>query len=142
MGYNAGGTYFENHRSSGFDTVANDVSCVVELTRSKRQVRMMQTNPYDIQTEEGLAEQIHCCREWYSVDVNQTAPTFTSPEQALPCPPTLQHIKLDTRFENDTRFRNATNTTICYLQRFSVLGSSTLGPLFYGRQCCYHTGDG
>ena len=37
MGYNAGGTYFENHRSSGFDTVANDVSCVVELRRSNQQ---------------------------------------------------------------------------------------------------------
>ena len=137
VGYNAGGIYFENHRSSGFDTVANDVSCVVELTRSKRQAGgMTQTNDsMDIDIDEILREITVACRLRYNIDrvlIPNLTDTFRNP--VMPCPCTLRQARRDQRFMVDTMFRP--NST-CYLQRSEVSGYDILGPISYRQQCCY-----
>ena len=137
MGYNAGGTYFENHRSSGFDTVANDVSCVVELRRSKRQAggMMPNTDSMEIDIDEILMETTAACRRHYTLDT-QVIPTNGFPNRVLPCPFALDQAKNDPRFIRDEQFRA---TAVCYLQRYPVSGNTILENLntMYGQQCCY-----
>ena len=137
MGYNAGGTYFENHRSSGFDTVANDVSCVVELRRSKRQAggMMPNTDSMEIDIDEILMETTAACRRHYTLDT-QVIPTNGFPNRVLPCPSNLNQARNDPRFIRDEQFRA---TAICYLQRYPVSGNTILENLntMYGQQCCY-----
>ena len=138
MGYNAGGTYFENHRSSGFDTVANDVSCVVELRRSKRQVggMMQTTGGIEIAIGEILRETIPICRMSYAVDemfIPSLNNTFRDP--VLPCPCTLSQARNDPRFMMDAMFRP---NRPCYIQRSVVNGTNGIK---YTQQCCY-AGDG
>ena len=137
MGYNAGGTYFENHRSSGFDTVANDVSCVVELRRSKRQAggMMPTTDSMEIDIDEILRRTTEDCRERYNNDrllIPNPDETFRNP--VMPCPCTLRQARRDQRFMMDTMFRP---DSTCYLQRSVVNGSDVLGPISYTQQCCY-----
>ena len=137
MGYNAGGTYFENHRSSGFDTVANDVSCVVELRRSKRQAGgMTQTNDsMEIDIDETLRETTVACRLRYNFDralIPNPSDTFRNP--VMPCPCTLRQARRDERFIMDTMFRP---DSTCYLQRSLVSEYNTVGPISYRQQCCY-----
>ena len=143
MGYNTGGTYFENHRSSGFDTVANDVSCVVELTRSKRQAggMMPNTDSMEIDIDEILMKTTAACRSRY---INDTRGIDLNSLQVLPpCPCTLDEAENDPGFEMDTQFRNTENTT-CYIQRFPehdyhhVVHTS---QFIYGQHCCYNTND-
>ena len=134
MGYNAGGTYFENHRSSGFDTVGSDVSCVVELRRSKRQANMMQTTEgVENGVDQNLMEEIGVCKTLADLDVQcNDSNTFSDPVE--PCPCTLNQARNDQRFTIDTLFRP---NSICYNQTFAVSGTSALGPISYGQQCCY-----
>ena len=140
MGYNAGGTYFENHRSSGFDTVANDVSCVVELRRSKRQAggMMPTTVGVDIDVDALLMQRTAACRDRFMAD-EQFIPnpnnTFAAPVQ--PCPCTFNQATNDPRFMIDTMFRPHAK---CYIQRSNsaVSGSSAIGRISYGQQCCYN----
>ena len=137
MGYNAGGTYFENHRSSGFDTVANDVSCVVELRRSKRQAggMMPNTDGTEIDIDEILMQTTGACRTHYTLDT-QVIPTNGFPNRVLPCPSFVSQAKNDPRFIRDEQFRD---TAMCYLQRYPVSGNTILENLktVYGQQCCY-----
>ena len=140
MGYNAGGTYFENHRSSGFDTVGNDVSCVVELRRSKRQVGgiMATTVGIDIDTDANVMQTVTECRMRFTADVQfipNTTSTFAAPVQ--PCPCTLHQATNDPRFTTDTLFRPDAN---CYIQDLNsaATGNSAVGPISYGQQCCYN----
>ena len=129
VGYNAGGTYFENHRSSGFDTVANDVSCVVELTRSKRD-----NHDTTIGIEFGANATKNACLAHYFLDqmlIPQNAFRF-----ALHCPKTLDQVVIDPLFEIDTQFRDREN---CYIQRFAVSESTFQNVnITYGQQCCYN----
>ena len=135
MGYNAGGTYFENHRSSGFDTVGNDVSCVVELRRSKRQAggMMLTTDSMEIDIDEILMQTTGACRRHYTLDT-QLLPTNAFPNPAQPCPHALSQARNDPRFKIDTHFRD--NST-CYIQRFAVSGHSIIESVGYGQQCCF-----
>ena len=141
MGYNAGGTYFENHRSSGFDTVANDVSCVVVLSRSKRRAGGMITEGGEIPRNEVLQQTNEKCRERYRDDIRGI--DLDSLQVLPPCPCTLDEAENDPGFEMDTQFRNTENTT-CYIQRFpeyeyhDVVHTS---QFIYGQQCCYNTND-
>ena len=136
MGYNAGGTFFENHRSSGFDTVANDVSCVVELRRSKRQAGgMMPTSVgMEIGVDTVLMQSTRACREYYTRDI-QLIPTNAFSNSVLPCPCTLNQATNDERFKIDSKFRITTRNS-CYLQRFAVSGTSIFSKIMYGQQCC------
>ena len=137
MGYNAGGTYFENHRSSGFDTVANDVSCVVELTRSKRQAGGMMPNTVsmEIDINEILRQTTEDCRVRYNNDMTLIPnPNDTFRNPVMPCPCILRQARRDQRFMMDTMFRP---DSTCYLQRSVVNGSDVLGPISYTQQCCY-----
>ena len=135
MGYNAGGTYFENHRSSGFDTVANDVSCVVELTRSKRQTGMVQTNGPNVEVEKRLEDKTALCRRNVRNDMNIiTNLDVTFADQVLPCPCTLNQARNDPRFNDNTQFRAE---SICYIQSFAASGFSEFFPIKYGQHCCY-----
>ena len=138
MGYNAGGTYFENHRSSGFDTVANDVSCVIELGRSKRQTggRMPTTNSMEINIAEILMQSTFACRQNYKLDLMQLDNSFTDPVE--PCPLHLNQAKNDPRFIVDTMFRP---DSTCYIQKWEVSELKAFGLISYGQQCCY-TSDG
>jgi len=142
VGYNAGGTYFENHRSSGFDTVANDVSCVVELSRSKRQAGgMMQTtgkqNTIDMELK-GNPMRRDCRAHYYLDMLLIPIHAFRS---ALHCPRTLDQVENDPLFENDTQFRDREK---CYIQRFAVSEHSALQGvnITYGQQCCYDNTSG
>ena len=138
MGYNAGGTYFGNHRSSGFDTVANDVSCVVELTRSKRQAggMMQTTGNMEIDAEGTLRQMIAACEGRYRSDkrlIPNLDDTFHDAVEHCPC--TLNQARNDPLFMMDTMFRPSSN---CYIQILKVSGVSAGGPISYGQQCCYH----
>ena len=135
MGYNAGGTYFENHRSSGFDTVANDVSCVVELRRSKPEADMTQTKDWDINVVETLKERTESCWRNFTQDRNLiTKLDVTFAEQVLPCPCTHNQAKNDPRFKIDTPIREGTK---CFIQHFAASGYTAFFEIKYGRQCCY-----
>ena len=144
MGYNAGGTYFENHRYSGFDTVGNDVSCVIELRRSKRQAGgMMPTTANMMQTTESmengvtetLIEEIGACQNHFDNDGLAFPDLEVAFSDAVePCPCHLNQATNDQRFTIDTLFR--TDST-CYIQTFAVSGSSLFAPISYGQQCCY-----
>ena len=140
MGYNAGGTYFENHRSSGFDTVANDVSCVVELTRSKRQAGGMMQTTGGIEIAIGGLN--FACRQSYAFDemlIRSLNNTFRDP--VLPCPCTLSQARNDPRFMMDAMFRpNRPDrpNSACYIQRSEVNGTNGIR---YTQQCCF-AGDG
>ena len=137
VGYNAGGTYFENHRSSGFDTVANDVSCVVELRRSKRQTggMMQATGSMEIDIDEVLMQSTAACREKYNIDdtlIPNPDDSFDDP--VMPCPCNLMQARIDQRFMMDTMFRP---DSTCYLQDSEVAGTNVQGPISYTQQCCY-----
>ena len=137
MGYNAGGTYFENHRSSGFDTITNDVSCVVELTRSKRQAggMMPTTVSMDIDINEILMQSTADCRRQYGLDttfIPNPDNTFLDPVLACPC--TLSQARNDPRFMMDAMFRP---NSACYIQNTEVPGNNAVGPISYRQQCCY-----
>ena len=140
MGYNAGGTYFENHRSSGYDTVANDVSCVVELTRSKRQAggMMPTTDSIDIGINAILMQKVVACREQQILDA-RLIPINAFSNPVLPCPTFVSQVRNDPRFVKDEQFRN-TATSICYLQRYPVSGHTAFESveIIYGQQCCYN----
>ena len=132
VGYNAGGTYFENHRSSGFDTVANDVSCVVEVSRSKRQAAGNQAMFHTKNRVGAMLSSSQACRKRYNKEKSvKFSDLFSEPAQA--CPQTLRQAIRDSRFKIDMEFRNAADAT-CYIQRFSVSG---LTGIKYGQQCCY-----
>ena len=139
MGYNAGGTYFENHRSSGFDTVGIDVSCVVELRRSKRQAGGMMPNTVGMEfdIDAFIMQRTVTCRERFSVD-EQFIPdpnvTFAAPVE--PCPCTLRQARKDPRFTTDTMFRP---DSTCFNQTSAVSGFTPLMPITYGQQCCYNS---
>ena len=137
MGYNAGGTYFGNHRSSGFDTVANDVACVVELTRSKRQaVNMMPTTGVmEFRTNEMIMQRTAPCRKHYDRDRDVIQDdTFSMRVETCPC--NLNQARNDPWFIADIMFRP--NST-CYIQRSAVSVTSLLGgSISYGQQCCYN----
>ena len=138
MGYNAGGTYFENHRSSGLDTVANDVSCVVELRRSKRQVggMMPTTVGIDVDVDEPLMQAIDACKRDNDIDeANIPDPNTTFANPVQPCPCTLPQVTKDPRFTTDTTFRP--DQANCYIQESPVSGVSLVGVISYGQQCCY-----
>ena len=134
MGYNAGGTYFENHRSSGFDTVANDVSCVVELRRSKRQAggMMQTTGGIEIAIGEMLSRDCRHSNAFDETLIHSLNNTFRDP--VLPCPCTLSQARNDPRFMMDAVFRP---DSTCYLQRSVVNGTDVLWPISYTQQCCY-----
>ena len=134
VGYNAGGSYFENHRSSGFDTVANDVSCVVELRRSKRQTggMMLNTDGMEIDIDEVLMQTTAACRNNYKSDAEQLNPMFPNPVE--PCPCNFNQARNDERFMMDTMLRPEGN---CYIQRSEVSGTNAFGEISYGQQCCY-----
>ena len=138
MGYNAGGTYFENHRSSGLDTVANDVSCVVELRRSKRQVggMMPTTVGMDVDADEALMQAIQDCTLDYQNDRANIDPNTSFANPVQPCPCTLRQVTKDPRFTTDTTFRP--DQANCYIQGSPVSGVSQVGDISYGQQCCYN----
>ena len=137
MGYNAGGTYFENHRSSGFDTVANDVSCVVELRRSKRQTggMMPTTDSMDIDIDAILMQKAVRCRKHHRLDT-QVIPMNAFSNRVLPCPSFVSQARNDPRFIRDEQFRDM---AMCYLQRYPVSGDTMFESIeiIYGQQCCY-----
>ena len=138
VGYNAGGTYFENHRSSGFDTVGNDVSCVVELRRSKRQVggMMPTTVGMDVDVDELLMQATEACRLDFETDeANIPDPNTAFANPVQPCPCTLDQVTNDPQFITDTRFRP--DQANCYIQESPVSGESLVGVISYGQQCCY-----
>ena len=140
VGYNAGGTYFGNHRSSGFDTVAIDVSCVVELRRSKRQaVAMMPTTGgMEIDVDALLMQTTAACRNYYRSDTQSiTDSSFSNPVQ--PCPCNLNQARNDPQFMNDIMFRP---DSTCYIQRSEVSGFSAIVAISYGQQCCYDINNG
>ena len=136
MGYNAGGTYFENHRSSGFDTVANDVSCVVELRRSKRENgngMPTKTVFIDINVNDALRAATQECLDKFRLDgkTNEDlSATFPGPLE--PCPRALKQAKNDPRFEINKQFREN-----CSIQKVPVSGINFNGRITYGQQCCY-----
>ena len=140
MGYNAGGTYFENHHSSGFDTVGSDVSCVIELRRSKRQVDgmmpniMQTTESMVIGVTENLIEEAGACQDHFDRDRIPFPDLDVAFSAVEPCPCHLNQATNDERFTIDTLFR--TDGT-CYIQTFAVSGSSLFVPISYGQQCCY-----
>ena len=143
MGYNAGGTYFENHRSSGFDTVGSDISCVTTLRRSKRQAPV-DMNSNTVFTENdidpALVESTTVCRRHYQQDVANIRNNTFEANLVLPCPRQLGQAGNDPRFILDAQFRNAAGTT-CYIQRMPAAGVSETGPITYGQQCCYNDSD-
>ena len=141
MGYNAGGTYFENHRSSGFDTVGSDVSCVIELRRSKRQVDdmmpniMQTTKSMENGVVQNLIEEAGACQNHFADDCIAFPDLDVAFSDAVePCPCHLNQATNDERFTIDTLFR--TDST-CYIQTFAVSGFSVFAPISYGQQCCY-----
>ncbi len=138
VGYNAGGTYFENHRSSGFDTVGNDVSCVVTLgSRSKRQDGgMRNTVDMEFDIDAALVEGTRRCRTHYTVDTQRIIDRFTFEDPVLPCPCSLNQARNDPRFREDTQFGNAAGSS-CYTQREPIVGQTQIADITYGQQCCY-----
>lgn len=135
MGYNAGGTYFENHRSSGFDTVGSDISCVTVLRRSKRQMGIDRTEGMEIDIDAVLMQSTEQCRTRYQDDINIIADNLVA-NLVLPCPCTKLQVANDPRFVPDTNFRNAEGTS-CYIQRLPVDGFSAIDMITYGQQCCF-----
>lgn len=137
VGYNAGGSYFWNHRSSGHDTVANDVSCVVEIgSRKKRQPHGFTTVVTQNEIDDALAQTVIACRNAYTTDTTALLPQFTDDASEQACPCTVAQANGDTRFQPDTQFGNAAGNT-CFLQATLATGTYAGGTMEYGQQCCY-----
>ena len=135
VGYNAGGDFYENHRSSGFDTIGFDVSCVIQLGQTKRQTEETNTMEMEIQTNEQLLATIMECEEMlvfdktifrHDVEIQQFADTIA-------CPPSLSQV------QNDLQFRvDETAMGDCYIQTLMINGTTPFEfPYEYGEQCCY-----
>ena len=143
VGYNAGGDFYENHRSSGFDTIGFDVSCVIQLGQTKRQTKETNTMATEVgQNQQQVKKMTECQRDLMedtSIFPDNEIEKFASMEA---CPCSLSHAQFDPRFQVDPVKINQNDVGNCYIQTLLTTGTAT--PPFgiyeyeYGEQCCYN----
>ncbi len=132
VGYNAGGDYFDNHRSSGYYTVGNDVACVIEAeTASSRNQALTTTQTTTLGANQALVTSAQDCQKELDQDVQLIGDKYKQFSiDAGPCPCTSSQATKDAAYIKDT-------TSNCWAQKLQDGGTSALGKLQYTRQCCY-----
>lgn len=141
VGYNAEGIYFLNHAASGFDTVADIISCGTIQKRKKRQddpvsrVEMLEF-PMDPQ----LRMQAEECIDWHFRDViihDINAMELASLLSDYPCPMTRQQAIYDAG-----RYVQYTQSPLCYVSSLPQVNYeiSLAFPVYAAQLCCYENG--
>jgi hypothetical protein len=146
IGYNAD-AYFLNHPSSGFDAVADIVSCGVGQKRRKRQtggVRPLYTKMPVLPEVKAKSDE---CQDRYTRDILATFLDDTEQTNILayivsqcPCPPTSEQAIRDR-----ARFLQLSQSPLCFVStKPNCEGMPIFNNIFVvtaAHQCCYR-GDG
>ncbi len=70
VGYNSEGNFFQNHPASGYDIVADIISCgIKQENRRKRQAPIMTNIPMNLPTDPVLRERARKCISSYNREV-------------------------------------------------------------------------
>ncbi len=138
VGYNAAGDYFNNHRSSGYDTVNYDVACVLEVGNTTKRAALMNTVHTPVAANPAIVQALQACSEYEIRDQQLFDNTQFQNilNNAGPCPCTASQAQKDGAFTRDTDATNPTPT--CY-HGPEKTGQSQLGDVQYNRVCCYTT---
>ena len=138
VGYNAGGDFYLNHRSSGFDTIGFDVSCVIQLGQTKRETEQTNTMGTEMEADPEQLERQRACNNFLKEDC-----LFFSDDEIrefasmVTCPCSRSHAQLDPRFQVD---QNAMGN--CFIQTLLTTGIAATPfantEYEYGEQCCYN----
>ena len=143
VGYNAGGDFYLNHRSSGFDTIGFDVSCVIQLGQTKRQTEETNTMGTEMEVDQEQLDRQMACNTYLKDDrllfSDDKIREFAS---MVTCPCSRSHAQLDPRFRVDPNEINPNATRNCYIQTLLTTGivNASYGKVEYeyGEQCCYN----
>jgi len=132
VGYNAGGAYFHNHRSAGYDTVGYDVSCAVDIGKAafKRQTHM-NTIHEPLAANPAIVAAAQTCQEMEEQDrqIFLSRHLTAIMDGAGPCPCTSTQANTDPSYTFD-------DVAGCY-NGPEEKGESRLGEVTYFRVCCY-----
>ena len=143
VGYNAGGDFYQNHRSSGFDTIGFDVSCVIQLGQTKRQTEETNTMAMEMEVDQEQLDRQMACNTF----LDQDRLFFSDDEirefaSMVTCPCSQSHAQLDHRFQVDPIKLNQNAMGNCYIQILLTTGTATPGfgdvDYEYREQCCYN----
>ena len=140
IGYNSHGDYFYNTPGSGYDNIANIVSCSFQVGNRRRrntppQESMQGGLPYN-----NTPNPPEICSNKITVDRNSISDDkILHILEILPdCPPTSHLVKVDYLFEPDS------TKAACFRSKIQVnpanIGAHVHRPYTFVQQCCYSNG--
>lgn len=145
MGNNSHGHYFYNTPGSGYENIADIVSCSFQIKnqRKKRQASVVQTNSMQgsMTASSLMIEQLKLCFQLINGD-NNSLPMHAIHKvlENLPdCPPTITQCVADFLFETDF------TKTGCFRSKIQInpddlQGLSPFRSYLFVQQCCYFNG--
>ena len=136
VGYNSHGVHFSNHFGSGFEDIADIISCsqAGQLYR-----RPCATNYYEemIKTSESMLVSFKKCFDLVKTDVLMNHNIQLILEN-LPTCPSGDQVKQDKLFEYD---RSRKSGNICYRSKVYYRSRDSHDQLHtFVQQCCYYSG--
>ena len=144
VGFNAEGDVFQNHPQSGYDSIGNAVSCVVELGRRRRReanVNVTRNDITKVYTQEEYTQLVKNCTSAANDDravlpVPETEFKILREEKGLEsCPNDI--IKLNEELGRFMRQTNITEQCCITTKPIETNLHLTGAPISATQQCCY-----
>ena len=140
MGYNSHGDYFYNTPGSGYENIADLVSCSFEVN-SQRKKRSSSTSNLTgkVPKNDDMCNELKKCvdlieHDNYSIKIGDI-PTIINnlPE----CPPSYYYLYIDLLFEPDATKPGCLRSKV----KFDPAGAGilVLRKYLFAQQCCYYT---
>ena len=139
VGYNSHGDYFYNTPGSGYENIADIVSCSFQVGNRRRrntqpQESMQGVLPYN------TPNPVEMCSDKIDIDRNSISDDkILHILEILPdCPPTSHLVEVDHLFEPDS------TKAACFRSKIQVnpanIGAHVQRPYTFVQQCCYSNG--